>query len=406
MYKIILVDDETLSLKIFSRLIEKNRLGFELTAAFDNARDAIAYVSENHVDVIISDISMPGIDGLKFLEYIKQNHSDIVFIILTGYKNFEYMKFAISHSAAEYLTKPLDIEELNTVLERVKAGLDKAESNASAEYSEVMCHRALTEWLSGEAYSEKKLLSELNEAGLSISGTNAPLAIVRTTISNIDEVIAKFRYGPSRLHTALIQMLCMNSVPVLSLNYSISSMNMILFSSGDCESFEEYISTVLEEFENNCRQLLSVEITATAAELFAGLEDARSKIVNILNITPDASDTGIKNKHIRSALKYIDENYTRDISLSEVSAYLHLNPVHFSKLFKANVGCTFVKFLTSYRLEKAQYMLLNTFMTISEISSSTGFSNTNNFHRVFKKAMGMSPQVYRNTQIGKNITED
>lgn len=407
MYKMILVDDETLSLKIFSKIIEQNCEGFELVAVFDNAGDAIGYISENHIDVIISDIYMPGIDGLEFLEYIEQNYSDIIFIILTGFKNFEYLKFAISHNAYEYLTKPLDKDELDAVLKKVKTKLDKIADNAEISYSESKFYQSFFDYISGISDPDNAFSDFFQKIDPKSDGKQMPIALVHTSINNIDEVISQFRYGPTRLHTALVQMLRLSNIPVISLNYSISSMNLVLFlndkKTGDCE---EYVNSVLEEFKINCRQLLSIDISASAADIFPSIDDAKDKIAKILNFTAKTPKLTVKNKHINNAIKFIEENYARDISLSDVSSYLHLSSVHLSKLFKANVGCSFINFITNYRLEKAQDMLLNTFMTVAQISESTGFSNVNNFHRTFKKATGMSPQQYRTTQIGKKSVED
>ncbi|MBQ3038706.1 MAG: response regulator, partial [Clostridia bacterium] len=80
MYKLILVDDESLSLKILSKIIVSSSTGFELVKIFDNSQDAVSYLQNNCVDVIISDITMPGMNGLEFLEYVENNFPDIVFI--------------------------------------------------------------------------------------------------------------------------------------------------------------------------------------------------------------------------------------------------------------------------------------------------------------------------------------
>lgn len=407
MYKMILVDDETLSLKIFSKIIEQNCEGFELVAVFDNAGDAIEYLSENHIDVVISDISMPGINGLEFLEYVEKNYSDIVFIILTGFKNFEYLKFAISHNAYEYLTKPLDKDELDAVLKKVKTKLDKIADSAEIDYSELKLYQAFCDYLSGNSDLDNAFSDFFKKIDPESGGKQMPIALVHTSINNIDEVISQFRYGPTRLHTALIQMFQMSNIPVISLNYSISSMNLVLFlNNKKNKNYEEYVNTILEEFKNNCLQLLSIDISASSADIFPSIDDAKDKIAKILNFTAKPSESTVRNKHIKNAIKFIEENYAKDISLSDVSSHLHLSSVHLSKLFKANVGCSFINFITNYRLEKAQYMLLNTFMTVAQISESTGFSNVNNFHRIFKKATGMSPQQYRTTQIGKKSLED
>lgn len=397
MYKLILVDDESLSLKILSKFISSLNSGFEIADIFDNSQDAISYLHSNHVDLIISDISMPGMNGLEFLEYVENHFSDIVFILLTGYKNFEYIKFAISHNAAEYLTKPVNKEELLSVLKKTKDKLDKLNSDRNINYSELLCQQALIDYISKKTSSPQTLFDTLSEIGINISDINTPIALIHTNIKNIDSVMCHFRYGADRLHTALIQIFRMNNIPVLSINYSISSMNIILFSND--ENFENEIENILSEYKDNCLNILSVDLSASVTGTFSSIDESTDAILKMLNISRETKSSDVKNEHIKAALTYIDTNYKNDLSLEEVANSVHLTTYHFSKLFKSTMGTNYVNYITSLRVQKAQDMLLDTFMSVTEIGKSSGFSSTNNFFRVFKKITGMSPQQYRNTQV-------
>ena len=397
MYKLVLVDDETLSLNILSKLISSSNTGFELTKTFDNAQDALSYLRNNHVDVIISDISMPGMNGLDFLKSVKLDFPDIVFIFLTGYKNFEYMKFAISHNVADYLTKPLDKNELLQLLAKTKTTLDKTRIDAGSNYQELLCQQALIDYISKKESSPDVLIKLMSEAGINVSNADIPVATLYTTIKNIDSVISHFYYGADRFHTALIQLFKTNNLPVLSINYSISSMNIILFLEND--NVKNKLEQIIIEYEKNCRQILNVDITVSVTGIYNTLSDASDAILKMLNLPSIDTNSTIKNEHIKAAISYIKANYKSDLSLTEVANYVNLTTYHFSKLFKSTIGTSFINYINTLRIQKAQDMLLDTFMSVAEISENSGFSSTNNFFRVFKKITGMSPQQYRSTQV-------
>jgi len=94
-------------------------------------------------------------------------------------------------------------------------------------------------------------------------------------------------------------------------------------------------------------------------------------------------------------IKFINENYNRDISMDEVAKATNLSYHYFSKFFKESVGKSFVEYLTELRLEKSKAFLANTNDSIKEISYRIGYSDPNYYCKIFKKATGMTPTEYR-----------
>ncbi len=394
MYKMILVDDETLALELLSKIISQNSDGFELTATFEHPEAAIEYIKNEHVDVIISDISMPGMSGLDFLEYIENNAPHIIFIVLSAYKNFDYVKFAMSHNAAEYLTKPINKEELRKLMQKIKSNLDKQLEDVEYNNTELICHQALIDYLLDSKASGDEFSNILNDNGIKIS-PSLPAAIVHVKVENIDTSITQFNYGSDRLHTALIQLFNMDKTPVLSINSTLSGMNIIFFSVEN-NDFADYISNKLAVFRTNCEQLLSLKVATHTTAVFNNLEDAKSSILKILNLSTSYMNENPNNDHISTVLNYIHANYQKDLSLPELANYVHLTPYHFSRLFKKVTGSTFVSYINDFRINKAKEMLTDTALTVTEIGKKSGFSNMNNFYRTFKKSTGMTPHEFRN----------
>ena len=96
MLKVMLVDDEPYILQGLQVLIDWESGGFEIAALCSNGKEALKYLKENHVDLVITDIRMPEMTGLELLETVKKEKiSDAEFVLLTGYDDFAYTQKAI-----------------------------------------------------------------------------------------------------------------------------------------------------------------------------------------------------------------------------------------------------------------------------------------------------------------------
>jgi len=124
MYKAILVDDEALIRDAVSKAISWNDYGFELTAACQNAKEAVEILKNDTPDLVITDICMPFMDGLELSKYIYENYPQVIVIIISGYDDFEYAKSAMHYKVSEYLLKPVTANEFSAILSKVKSDLD------------------------------------------------------------------------------------------------------------------------------------------------------------------------------------------------------------------------------------------------------------------------------------------
>ncbi len=98
---------------------------------------------------------------------------------------------------------------------------------------------------------------------------------------------------------------------------------------------------------------------------------------------------------------YMQANYAENLTVKELSRKFAINSNYLSTLYKAEAGITFVKELTSIRMEKAQQLLQLTGMSIAQIALSVGFEDVHYFHRKFKQMYGITPLEYRNHQAAK-----
>lgn len=116
--KILFVDDEPNVLQALRRMLRPMRM--EWTMHFcSEAREALELLAQEPVDVVVSDMRMPGIDGAQFLLEVRKRHPDIIRIALSGYSEQDLVLRAV-RAAHQYLAKPCDAEKLRSTIERVK----------------------------------------------------------------------------------------------------------------------------------------------------------------------------------------------------------------------------------------------------------------------------------------------
>lgn len=124
-YKIMVVDDERIVREAIADHISWKEYRASVVKAASNAIEALGYLEEHEVDLVLADIKMPVMDGIEMLKRVRAHRTDIDFIILSGYADFHYAQEAIHYGARDYLLKPLDEETLISIVLKCIAGKKK-----------------------------------------------------------------------------------------------------------------------------------------------------------------------------------------------------------------------------------------------------------------------------------------
>lgn len=125
MYRILLVDDEILVRDAIRENIDWESMDCELVGDCENGQQAADFVKTHPVDIVLTDILMPYMDGMELSHFLHDNYPDIVIVIFSGFGEFEYAKKAIQYNVSEYMLKPVTAMELREVIKKMKEKVDQ-----------------------------------------------------------------------------------------------------------------------------------------------------------------------------------------------------------------------------------------------------------------------------------------
>ena len=381
MYKVIIVDDEIRILRQLEKIIPWQDVDFKLAGTFRRAADALEFLSNNPVDLILTDIKMPEISGLDLVKICSENYPNIKIIILSAYNDFTLAQEAIRYGVNDYITKPVSIEKITDALKRVSAKISSSQKIFSDEYI------VKKQKYFYDMYKSAKITLELRKALENLHIYINPVDFTGKIISFDTEGIKnyitnKWSHDPKRFIFAVASIMTQETKHAY---YSIISENIfdikIISISKPAvkpENFSNDVKNTTDELLANLSELLNLDITITFKEL------------------ERASDaTFQKNEAVESAKEYINENLKSDLSLDSIASYVCLNTTYFSSLFKKYTNETINDYITRIRIEKAKKLLEVPNLKINNIAYEVGFNSTSYFHRVFKSETGYSPNEYK-----------
>lgn len=188
MINIILIDDESGQLEIMKNIISELHPNFHVIC-FDNPKKALAYISANAVDAVITDIKMPGMNGIELSREISQLNKDILVAIISAYSDFEYAQKGISYGVIDYLIKPISHSKIVELLDKINQKISIKTANKQRleilnsqleSYKPLYIEKQLKSWLNGTVSP-----SELNSIR-SLFKYNGSGIVVASQIGNFE----------------------------------------------------------------------------------------------------------------------------------------------------------------------------------------------------------------------------
>lgn len=401
MYKLLLVDDERIIREGIANLIDWASNDIEFIGTAKNGVEAYEIILKENPHIVITDIRMPLMDGLELIEKVKKINENIIFIILSGYGEFDYAKKAMQQGVKHYILKPCNENKIIEVLDEIKDEIDEKYNkdeliSSSKRNLDIVMPLAKEEFLRnysmnrnypiGEIKYYKNLLG-INDEFLRIiilkpegeCGYEEKFTIIDISNEEIgkDNVLLGTIIGNHVLllikdieFDRLIKLL--NSIKINFKNYYEVNMSAGI---SDVGSFDD-IPTMYKK-----AQLSVKEIPEKAAqEDYKVIVEKQSKLVNTIK-------------------KYVNENIENsELSLKWLaSKYIFMNVGYLSKVFNKKTGEKFAHYLMRVRMERAMELIEKSDEDkVYEVAEKVGLGdNPQYFSQLFKKFTGYSPSEYK-----------
>ncbi len=414
MYSLLIVDDEEMIRNGISHAINWEEAGIDEVRTAASAKEGLRLIGLSRPDILITDINMPEMNGLDFIQRVKELSDSVHILILTGYDRFEYAKRALQLKVDDFLLKPVDERELLRIVVDIIAGIEKERQDRAAPGENVGYNGMFRQFLletymdnlfRGGRPEEKERRNFYEVFGIQEKeGRNYQVCFVVPV--NLPDI----RSEP--LVYFSIQNICIEVLDQagkgLTVGFRGRRMLLILFVEEkdlpwqSVHDIEEQISAEtgytpdmvpgckVSRFEelsvsyNDAIQKLNIPDRSSGHE--TGLEDAQS---------------GDDNEIIRMAKQYIAGNLGGNLTVSGIAAQMYVSPNYFSRLFKRMTGEGCNEYIIRKRMEAARGYLTATSMKIGEIAQATGYKDIYYFSLTFKRYTGSSPSKYRAMMEGK-----
>ena len=129
MLKVVIADDEKMICSLISQLLDWKALDIEIVGMAYTGIDAFEMIITKEPDIVISDIRMPGYDGLELIKRIKEAGIEAEFVMISGFKQFEYAQNAMKYGVKYYLLKPIEEEKLLEIIQEIKETIQKKKAH-------------------------------------------------------------------------------------------------------------------------------------------------------------------------------------------------------------------------------------------------------------------------------------
>lgn len=347
MYRLVVIDDEYIVVRGIEAILKRERLNCDVVGAAYNGVDALTLLQDTKPDIVITDIRIPKMDGLSLIEEAKEFLPDTYFIVISGFKDFEYARRALSMGVKRYIDKPVTIDKVKEAINWIEKEELKKKVAGMAD-DQGFRRREM------EQFSDHMMDSILeNDTDMLKDQFNKFLITARACFPEIDQ----FR-------RECLQLLC-----ILSEFYGEKEKGSNWCS---CISFEEMNSK----------------------KYFREIEEYSEKIIEKIIGNMETQNKSVNHRDIRQLLEYIGAHYNQDMGLNELAEQVGLNPGYLSILFKEEVGMSFIKYLTNLRIKKAKEYLRGDYR-VTQVSEMVGYNNYRHFCDIFKKYVGQSPNEYK-----------
>ena len=364
--KVVIIDDEPWTRGVIMKLAHWNRLGLEVVGEAADGEAGLELIRKVSPDIVITDVRMPRIDGIELVAILRSEGCQIPIIIISGYDDFSYVRSALQLNVTDYLLKPIKGTELNRQLERC---IKELEQDPRQKYTLVMTTGFFVEgW--------ENIFSDIRQQ-LSIALHAYNYTSVAQSFDCLYSAICRFEGENPPVAT----MIGIYYSMVFNLQQYVEAVGV-----SRSEIFGSNTPSFVFGHDNTLRQTIDF-----IKELYTSTLKQSEKLHNHSRLDIDA------------VYVYLQENYTKGVTLEQTADIFHVTKEYLSKTFKSHSGEGFTEYVTALRMNRAHELITKYRIPLKEVSSMVGYMDLAHFYKTFKKFFGKTPGDVRDMLKSDNI---
>ena len=346
MIKTLLVDDEPWTLEVIKQFGRWEEFGMEIIGEADNGRKAMEIIRRHQPQLVITDMHMPGVDGVQLLQYLDEHCGGTKVIVISGYDDFVYTRQAIRSKVHEYLLKPIDPQELNTALGKCREEI-----------------AARLEWQT-PGVLDRETVAAIDAAAKRMAAllTEGEREALRGAFEELYRKFLDHEHSRALIHRVYHEL---------------------------WKQWEETI--VLHGLEirdpNRRWDPASADWRTTVDALRELYEQAFDKL---------QEERKYRNKiNLRDVRQYIEQHYAEPLALESIARRFFVSKEYLSRAFKQETGWNVTDYILKLRMERAMSLLAEDSLPIKAVAGLVGYEDVAYFYRLFKKQFGVTPGEIR-----------
>lgn len=277
MLNLLIVEDEETMREGLAGMIDWEAVGVRICGVAENGLEALEIIGKTEVDLLLTDIRMPLMDGLQLIGEIRKRERDIACVLVSGYSDFEYAQQALRYGVSDFVVKPCAPREIKAIFARLTAQLTEQRRQSDSvqgwrENMPMLKTQLLRQWLSSPALVTENRREQLRKLKLPIGHEHLIVAVVRIDNRSRQQLnynrtdLELIRLAAANIVQETLEQTVMQPVATVKEEDGI-----VVILNGMFEWIGDKLARGLERVQHNLRQFLKIEVSV-------GISDSKASI--------------------------------------------------------------------------------------------------------------------------------
>lgn len=418
MFKLMIADDNPYALDALRNCVDWEEFNLSLLGAYPNGQTLLDAAKESIPDVVITDISMPKLNGIALTTALQNISPHIKIVFLSNYSDFEYAQKAVQLHISDYLLKPFEPAQIIAVMKNIVQELcderlrcfNEAKTKHQVEFYRSLARENYIGRLLHLPEEESLVACKLSEIGFSLPET-VHLCVAHILMSSqlgesyaenshvIRSILQTHLEGDYELilfsqDSTVFSVLVLFGDPGLDIENLLSQLHIDIETTTGVNAMIGF-SSVSNHF-SDLGKLQAQAITAATQKVCEKIAViGYDEILTKDTPPPQKHSTATITSYVEKMKDFIHASYTMPITTNDVSSAVFLSSSYANQCFSTECNCTIYEYITQCRITQAKKLLAETDIKVSSVAELVGYNGKTSFYLAFKRNVGISPAEYR-----------